>query len=174
MKLSSNKSVQDTEIPVKILKENADYFDEYIYLQFNETICSCKFPTSFKFANVMPVSKQGSRNQQANCRPISILTIISKIFEKLICRQLSNHFDNILLKFQCGFKKGYSPQHCLLLPIDKWKKANDNSKVFGALLTDLSKTFDCICHDLLVAKLNAYGLSLPALKLIHNYLQNQK
>ena len=50
--------------------------------------------------------------------------------------------------------------------IDKWKKAVDNNKIFGAVLTDLSKAFDCICHDLLIAKLNAYGLSLPALKLI--------
>ena len=58
--------------------------------------------------------------------------------------------------------------------IDKRKKVNDNNKVFGALLTDLSKAFDCICHDLLVAKLNAYGLSLPALKLIQNFLPNQK
>ena len=174
IKLSLYKSVQDTDIPVKILKENADYFAEHICLQFNETICSSKFPTFFKFANVTPVFKQGSRNQKDNYRPISILPIISKIFEKLICRQLSNHFDNILSKFQCGFRKGYSPQHCLLLLIDKWKKANDNDKVFGALLTDLSKVFDCTCHDLLVAKLNAYGLSLPALKLIQNYLQNRK
>ena len=52
--------------------------------------------------------------------------------------------------------------------------AVDNKKVFGALLTDLSKAFDCICHDLLIAKLNVYGLSLPALKLVHNYLQNRK
>ena len=58
--------------------------------------------------------------------------------------------------------------------IDKWKKAVDNNKVFGALLTDLSKAFDCICHDLLVAKLNAYGLSLPALKMVQDYLQNRK
>ena len=58
--------------------------------------------------------------------------------------------------------------------IDKWKKANDNDKEFGALLTDLLKAFDCTCHDLLVAKLTASGLSLPALKLIQNYLQNQK
>ena len=58
--------------------------------------------------------------------------------------------------------------------IDKWGKAGDNNKVFGALLTDLSKVFDCICHDLLVAKLNAYGLSLPALKAIQDYLQNRK
>ena len=57
MKLSLNKSVQNTDIPVKILKENADYFAEHICLQFNETICSSKFPTSFKFANVTPVFK---------------------------------------------------------------------------------------------------------------------
>ena len=121
-----------------------------------------------------PIFKQDSRNQKENYRPISIPLIISKIFEKLICRQLSNHFDNILSKFQCGFRKGYNLQHCLLLMIDKWKKAVDNNKVFGALLTDLSKAFDCICHDLLVAKLNAYGLSLPALKMIQDYLQNRK
>ena len=58
--------------------------------------------------------------------------------------------------------------------LQKWKHAVDNKKVFGVLLTDLSKAFACICHDLLIAKLNAYGLSLPALKLVHNYLQNRK
>ena len=165
-KLNSNKAVQDTDIPVKILKENAEFFAEYIYLQFNEAIESPKFPDFFKFANITPAFKQGSRNQKHNYRPISILPLISKIFEKLICSQLSNHFDNILSKFQCGFRRGYGPQHCLLLMIDKWKKAVDNNKIFGAVLTDLSKAFDCICHDLLIAKLNAYGLSLPALKLI--------
>ena len=65
-------------------------------------------------------------------------------------------------------------EHCLLLMLEKWKHAVDNKKVFGALLTGSSKAFDCICHDLLIAKLNAYGLSLPALKLVHNYLQNRK
>ena len=58
--------------------------------------------------------------------------------------------------------------------VDKWKKAVNNNKVFGTLLTDLSKAFDCICHDLFVAKLNAYGLSFPALKMIQDYLQNRK
>ena len=58
--------------------------------------------------------------------------------------------------------------------IDKWKKAVDNHEVFEAVLTDLLKAFNCICHDWLIAKLNAYGLSLPALKLITDYLQNRK
>ena len=80
------------------------------------------------------------------------------MFEKIICRQLSNDFDNIPSKFQCSFRKGYSQQHCLLLMTNKWKKAVDNHKVFGTVLTDLSKAFDCICHDLLIAKLNGYEL----------------
>ena len=58
--------------------------------------------------------------------------------------------------------------------IDKFKKVADNHKVFGTVLTDLSKVFDCICLDLLIAKLNAYGLSLPGLKLITDYIQNRK
>ena len=54
------------------------------------------------------------------------------------------------------------------------EKVVDNHKVFGAVLTDLSKAFHCICHDLLIAKLHANGLSLPALKLLTDYLQNRK
>ena len=68
--------MQDTDIPVKILKENAKYFAEYICLRFNEAICASKFPASFNFAKVTPVFKQGSRNQKNNYRPISILPII--------------------------------------------------------------------------------------------------
>ena len=94
-----DKAVKETNIPVKLLKRNAEYFPEYICHQFNKAICASKFPASFKFANVTPVFKQDSRNQKDNYRPISILPIISKIFDKLIYRQLSNHFDNIILKF---------------------------------------------------------------------------
>ena len=58
--------------------------------------------------------------------------------------------------------------------LEKWKRSIDRGKVFGALLKDLSKSFDCLNHDLLIAKLNAYGFSLPALRLIHDYLLNKK
>ena len=147
-KLNLNKAVQDSDIPVKVLKENADFFADYIYLQFNEAVDSSKFSDFFKSSDISAAFKQGSRNKKENYRPISILPLISKIFEKIICRQLSNHFDNILSKFQCGFRKGYSPQHCLLLMIDKWKKAVDNHKVFGAVLLIYQKhliAFVMIC-----------------------------
>ena len=123
-KLNMNKAVQDTDIPVKILKEkNAEYFAEYLCLQFNEAICASKFPATFKFANLIPIFKQSSRNQKKTYKQTARkgrIPFISKIFEKLICRQLSNHFDDILSKFQCSFRKGYSLQHCLLLMIYKW------------------------------------------------------
>ena len=156
------------------MKGNEEFFAEQIYLQFNKGIFVSKYPSNFKFANITPAFKQGSGNLQDNYRPISILPVVSKIFEKLMCKQLSTHFENIFSKFQCGFRKNFVTQHCLLLMIDKWKKAVDKNKVFGAILTDLSKAFDCICHDLLIAKLHAYGLSLPALKMIQDYLMNRK
>ena len=58
--------------------------------------------------------------------------------------------------------------------LETWKRSVDKGKVFGALLTDLSKAFDCLDHELLTAKLNAYGFSLPALRLINDYLSNRK
>ena len=67
----------------------------------------------------------------------------------------------------------YSAQHCLLVKIDKLKILVDNEGAFGALL-DLSKDFDCIPHDLIIAKLEAYGFQIDALRLVFDYLSNRK
>ena len=72
--------------------------------------------------------------------------------------------NKFLCKYQCGFRKGYYAQHCLLAMIEKWKKkAADNGNVFAALLWDLSKAFHCLPHDLIIAKLNSCGFNLTAL-----------
>ena len=88
--------------------------------------------------------------------------------------QIATYFEHIFSRYQCGFRKGYSAQQCLVAMIEKWKKTVDNGGVFGALLTDLSKAFDCIPHDLIIAKLEAYGFHIDTLKLVHGYLSNRK
>ena len=132
------------------------------------------FPKSLKNANVSPVFKKGARNCETNYRPVSILPNISKIYERCIFKQMSIFFDEILSQYQCGFRKGFNAQHCLASMIETWREAIDNGGCFGALLTDLSKAFDCLLHDLLIAKLHAYGLDMKSLKFIYSYLNNRK
>ena len=88
--------------------------------------------------------------------------------------QMSAYFDKIFSKYQYIFRKGCSTQQCILALLEKWKTAVDKGKVFGALLTNLSKAFDCLNQELHIAKLNAYGFTLPALKLVHDYLSDRK
>ena len=109
-----------------------------------------------------------------NYRSVSILPVFSKLHERSMFKQKSEFFENIFSKNQYGFRKGHSTQQCLLAMLEKWKRSVDSGKAFGALLTDLSKAFDCLDHELLIAKLNAYGFSLPALRLIHDYLSHRK
>ena len=123
-------------------------------------------------ADVTPLHKKGRKDLKENYRPVSILPVFSKVFERSMFEYF--FFDNFLSKEQCGFRKGYSTQQCLLALLEKWKRAVDSGQMFGALLTDLSKAFDCLDHELLIAKLNAYGFSLPALKLVHDYLSNRE
>ena len=88
-------------------------------------------------------------------------------------RQILEYFEIVLSKFQCGFRKGYSTQDCLL---ENCKKALDQGNENSALLTALTKAFDCLPHDLIFAKLHAYGFSIKSLKLINSYLteRNQR
>ena len=77
-------------------------------------------------------------------------------------------------KYQCGFGKGYNAQHCLITMIEKWEQFVDNGGAFRALMIDLLKTFDCLSHGLLIAKLDAFGFDKMSLKLVRIYLSNRK
>ena len=174
MKLDANKAFQSSDIPIKLLKENVDIFSDFVCTSFNSSINVSKFPENLKLADITPTYKKGKKDIKGNYRPVSILPNLSKIFEKHIFKQMSHFFENRLSKYQCGFRKGFSTQHCLLAMLEKWKRSVDNGKAFGALLTDLSKAFDCLDHELLIAKLNTYGFSLTASKLIHDDVSNRK
>ena len=82
--------------------------------------------------------------------------------------------DKILSKYQYGFRKGFNSQHCLATMLEKWRETIDKGDCFGALLTDLSKAFDCILHDLLIAKLHAYGVEMKSLRFLYSYLNGRE
>ena len=101
---------------------------------------------------------------------------MSKVFERCLYNQLSVLFDKTLSICQCGFTKGFNAQHCLINLLDKWRQSLDQGLVFGALLTDPSKAFDCLSQKLLVAKLIEYGVEISPVRLSvrHDYLANRK
>ena len=132
------------------------------------------FPEQLKYADVKPVFKKDSRTDKKNYRPISILPNVSRNYERCINKQLEEYFQALLSKYQCDFRKVYSVINALLPMTEKWRKSLDASGAYGALLTDLSKTFDCLPRELLIAKLHAYGVDISSLKLLHSYLTKQE
>ena len=88
-------------------------------------------------------------------------------------RQVSSFIENHLYVHMCGYRKKYSTQHALMTLIEKWKKILDSHGYVGVIITDLSKAFDTINHELLLAKLHVYGFEKEALRLISSYLTNR-
>ena len=82
---------------------------------------------------------------------------------------MSQYFEGIMSKFQCGFRKGHFAQNALTSLFEKWRKNAEQGRMFGALLTDLSKAFDCLPHDIIIAKLYAYGFNMKALGFTYDY-----
>ena len=115
-----------------------------------------------------------SATNKGNYRPISVLPPVSKIFERLLYIELSSFMKDKFSPLLCGFRKNYNTQHALIRLIERFKHCLDNSGVIVAVLMDLSKAYDCIPHDLLIAKLHAYGISMQSLKLLYSYLTNRK
>ena len=99
---------------------------------------------------------------------------LSKVFERSLHKQISDFFDTILSKYQCGFRKGHGAHHCLIALLEKWQESIDQGLEFGILLTDLCKAFACLPHDLFVAKVFAYVLDDKALRFIYDYLRHRK
>ena len=126
-----------------------------------------------KSRSLTTLQKYG-KTQKSNYRPISVLSNVSKIYERSLYDQIYSYFDKIFSIYQCGFCKGISPQHILLTMIEKMKISRDNKQCCAATLTDFSKVLDFIPYDLLIAKLNANGFDQEALKLIHSYLIDHK
>lgn len=98
---------------------------------------------------------------------------VSKIFERIMQKQIIVYVQKFLSPLLCGYRKGFNAQYALTLMIEKWKHSIDSGGHAGAVLMDLSKAFDTINYELLIAKLEAYGFDKSSLAIILNYLRNR-
>ena len=150
-----------------------------VYLSFltkaiNHTITKNTFPKQLKKSEVIPLYKKEDPLKKENYKPMSLLPHVSKVFERIIYKQINIYMQDKLSKHITGFRKSHGTQHSLMTMLEKWKSALDKGENICVLFMDLSKAFDTINHDLLLAKLKAYGFSINALDLMCSYLKNQK
>ena len=172
-KLNTKKGTTFKNIPPKILKDNADICCPILLQFINDCFKNNEFPNELKHADVTPILKKGDATDVKNYRPVSVLPANSKIFERIMHTQIAEFMDSHLSTIICGYRKGFSTQHALISLLEKWRNILDKKGFSGAILMDLSKAFDCLNHDLLIAKLHAYGFSKKSVKLIRSYLKNR-
>ena len=162
-------------IPPKLVKLSADFLTPLLTKAINTSIAQNVFPENAKTASVIPLDKgKPNKNEMSNFRPVSVLNTFSKIYEKVIKDQIVHGMEKYFSPFLSAFRKNYSSQNILISLTEEWRKKLDNNFVVGAVLTDLSKAFDCIPHDLIIAKLSAYNFSDEALSYIYSYLTNRR
>ena len=174
-RLKVSKSSGFDKIPAKMLRIAADIIAPSLTYIFNLSLSTGEFVDDWKIARVTPIHKYGSRQIVGNYRPISVLPIISKIFEKEIFQQLYKHMNenNLISKFQFGFRPGYSTLSTLTHMCDIWYNNLDNSELTGVVFLDIQKAIDSIDHEILLKKLIFYGVSRIELKWFQSYLTNR-
>ena len=162
-------------IPTKIVKLAIKQICKDLANYINECIKQNKFPNELKIADITPIFKKENPLDKTNYRLTSMLPTVSKIFERILFSQLQRFSKKFLSRLLCGFRKGYSAQCALINLLQKWQMCLDASdEIVGTFLMDLSKTYACVNHDLIIAKLKGYGVGENSLRLIQNYLSQRQ
>ena len=165
------------DLPPKIIKMSADVIKKPLTDIINFYIKKNTFPGLMKIGRLTPIykrPKEGSRLDKTCYRPISVLTIFSKVFERFVLNSMLEYINSILSDHISAYRKGHSCQNVLLKLTEEWRQYLDKNEIVGAVLMDLSKAFDCLPHELLIAKLSAYGFEKNTLRFFHSYLKGRK
>ena len=174
-KLKTSKSCGQDKIPSTLLKDSCEISAYYLTFIYNCSLATGIFPDDWKVARISPIYKSGDKQECGNYRPISVLSVAAKVFEKLMSDQLNGYLrkENILTKSQSGFRKGHSTTSSLLSTTNSWLINMDSGLINGVLFLDLKKAFDTVDHQILIRKLELYGIRNNALALLSSYLDRR-
>ena len=175
-KLPLNKASGLDNIPAKIIKISAPLIANSLAEIFNASLREGLFPDAWKFAKVFPIFKEGDKELCNNYRPISVLPVLSKLFEKAIFEQLYEYLtsNNLLTEHQSGFRPFHSTLTALLKNTIYWLSNMDCGKMNLAVFIDLKKAFDTVDHEIVLQKLSCYGIHGKELLWFKSYLSNRK
>ena len=168
--INVNKASGPDNISGLFLRNCAAELAILLTMIFNISLSSGVFPSHFKTANVIPILKKGDCHDVENYRPISLLSLISKTFEKAVYTQLFEHVKSTLISEQHGFIKNRDTVSNLISYVDHLSKAFDSKQQVDSIYLDLSKAFDSVSHELLIHKMKFYGFSGPLLMWLESYL----
>ena len=173
--LKPNKSPGPDEIHPKVLKELSRELAHPMTLLFNKSLSDGVVPSAWKVAEVRPIFKKGCRSDPGNYRPVSLTSVVSKLFETFFRDALYNHLidNNLLSNDQFGFCKGRSCVSQLLVTIKEWMSNLDKGIPTDSIYLDFSKAFDTVPHQRLLIKLEGYGISDHVLNWIRDFLTNR-
>ncbi|CAB4036376.1 RNA-directed DNA polymerase from transposon X-element, partial [Paramuricea clavata] len=174
--LNSRKSPGLDGISVKLLKDTSDVIAQPLANIFNLSLQTAIFPDEWKIANVSPVFKEGNKTDCGNYRPISVISVVAKLFEGLVYNQLRTFIadNSILVEQQSGFRLQHSTETALLGSTNEWLYNMDNGLINGVLFLDLKKAFDTVDHEILLKKLHLYGIKGTTYAWFESYIQNRK
>ena len=163
-------------ISMKLVKKIKDVLLTPLCIVINQSLTTGIFPDKLKIAKIVPVHKKDDVTIIDNYRPISVLPAISKIFEKIILNQLTEHFNslNLLFPSQYGFRESHNTEYAVMENIDKIVENIEARNLPLNIFLDLSKAFDTLDHSILLYKLSHYGITGMSYKLCESYLSNRQ